>query len=367
MARIAYVDHSFHMQTISTKFLSSLLRKHGNVVDNFWDESWRGGPPISWEAVCHYDAVIMFQVYCPISQDYYRTRHNNVTYVPMLDQWGFWRGPITHLGRFWEPFQGSKVLSFSTATHALATGFGIRSFFARYYQSPQASPVAPNEGLHGFFWLRREDQVSWNTIASLIGQTQFDSMHVHMASDPGSPSPRGPSSEQRNRHKITTSSWFENKADFTRIQEKANIFFAPRLGEGIGQSFLEAFSRGQCVVAANQGTMNEYILHEANGLLYDETKPTPLDFSRVVEIGRAGWNIAREGRARWEAVQEELVRFILTPSDEVYKGHYDHFACLAGGGYATPCATLRERIRELPLVRKTRPLWHPLWRRIKWF
>jgi len=363
MASIAYVDHSYHMKTISTKFLATILRDHGHVVDNFWDDSWRGGAVVPWESVDHYDAIIMFQAFCPISRDYFRRRHPNVTYVPMLDQWGLWDGP-SRLESFWEPFQGSKILSFSTAAHAIATCFGLGSFYVRYYQPPLPAPAAPKEGLHGFFWLRRENQIPWRTIEKLIENTSFDSMHVHIAVDPGSPAPQVPSDQQCRRFNISKSTWFENKLDLNHVQEKANVFFAPRLAEGIGQSFLEAFSRGQCVVAADQGTMNEYILHGVNGLLYNEKIPSPLDFSRAIEMGIAGWKSACEGRARWESLQEDIVRFILTPSKEIYKEYGSYIPGFSSNNCEFSRATLREYIRKLSIVRKTRPIWHPIWRRL---
>ena len=60
MARIAYVDHSYHRTTRSTYFLRDMLRRHGHEVNDFWDEAWQGGQPIDWADVQHHDAVITF-------------------------------------------------------------------------------------------------------------------------------------------------------------------------------------------------------------------------------------------------------------------------------------------------------------------
>ncbi len=40
MARIAYVDHSFHRTTRSTEFLPEILERHGHQVQHFWDDAW---------------------------------------------------------------------------------------------------------------------------------------------------------------------------------------------------------------------------------------------------------------------------------------------------------------------------------------
>lgn len=358
MARIAYVDHSFHRRTLSTEFLPEMLRRRGHQVDTFWDDSWQGGNAVEWDAVRGHDAVVMFQTLCPSGGRYHSRIHPNVTYIPMLDQWALWKRPTKTLARFWEPLQGCKVLNFSTAAHALAVGLGLCSLCVRYYPAPLDRPTAPAEGLHGFFWLRREDQISWRTLAPLVAGTRFDSLHLHVAVDPGSPTPKLPTEEQRRSQNITLSQWFKEKADFTRALERANVFFAPRLGEGIGQSFLEAFSRGQCVVAVDHGTMNEYIIHGLNGLLYDPGNPQPLNFSRAVELGRAGWSATGHGHARFQQAEDEIVAFLLTPNSDAYSGMYDHFAGVnAPGRIRRP---LMERVLEWPLVRKARPLWHPL-------
>lgn len=324
MAKIAYVDHSFHRTTKSTSFLSEILRRRGHVVDNFWDEAWNGGPPVEWAAVRSYDVVIMFQSYCPPLGKYFRREHPNVIYIPMLDQFGQWQGPILNLSSFWEPFQGSKVLNFSNALHCMTIGFGIVSHVVRYYQEPLALSPPSRQGLHGFFWLRRERELPWQFVRKLIGETKFDSLHLHLAPDPGSPPATPPSREDVERHNITTSIWFDDKAELDNIIARANVYFAPRLEEGIGQSFLEAMARGQCVVAPNQGTMNEYILPGLNGLLYDLQSPTALDFSKVNELGRQAKTAAEAGRLRWLEAEEELVDFILEPSEELYRSRYRH-------------------------------------------
>ncbi len=365
MSRIAYVDHSYHRQTVSTDFIPQMLRRAGHEVDYFWDEAWRHGPAIPWSAVSAYDAVVMFQIRCALPQgEYFRALHPNVTYIPMLDQWGLWNGPFVHLGESWEPLQGCKAINFSSAAQAVTVGFGIRSLQVQYFQQPLAEPCAPAAGLHGFFWLRREEQIPWSTVRALIGEARFDTFHVHLVPDPFSHEPTAPPSEDCRRYNITTSTWFDSKAQFTEVLERANVFFAPRMAEGIGQSFLEALCRGQCVVAPNHGTMNEYILDGVNGLLYDSAEPRPLDFSRVIELGRAGWQAARRGYQRWLEAEERIVHFILTPSAELYTGRYNHFARPPAASSTSTLASLRAQVLAWPVVQGTRRFWQPVWQRL---
>ena len=364
MARIAYVDHSFHKTTRSTDFIPDLLLRHGHVVERFWDEAWRGGAPIEFEQVASHDVVLMFQSYCPPRGRYFRRLHPNVIYVPMLDQFGLWRGPHQNLAAFWEPFQGSKVLNFSTAAHCMTGGFGIVSHAVRYYRQPSEVALPWRDGLHGFFWVRRELELPWRIIRQLIENTRFDSFHVHMATDPGTPPAEPPSAEDIARYNITLSTWFDNKAELDKQLDQANVYFAPRPEEGIGQSFLEAMVRGQCVVAPDQGTMNEYVIGGDNGLLYDVHDPRPLDFSSAARLGANARESARAGRARWEGAEAALVRYILTPSAALYQGRYQHplpeRIPLALGGPAPPPTGLRRLAKEHAIFRSTRFIWHPM-------
>lgn len=325
MKRIAYIDHSYHNKTVSTEFIPEILEKYGHKVDFFWDNSWQGGNAVNFSDVMDYDVVIMFQSFCHIkSGQYFSKLHHNVVYIPMLDQFGLWRGPINNIYQFWKPFHGVKVINFSIAAHGVTVGAGIKSHLVRFYRKPIESFKQKN-GLHGIFWVRLQDELSWQKVKLLIGDTKFDSFHLHVAKDPGSTSPILPSKEDIKKYNITISTWFDRKSDFNDVLDKANVYFAPRMEEGIGQSFLEAFSRGQCVVAPNHGTMNEYIQHGVNGLLYDSTNLQPLDFSDVHNICARTYLSCRLGYDTWMKSTTGMVEYILANNSEVYKGCYDYF------------------------------------------
>ncbi len=369
MARIAYVDHSYHQKTLSTQFIPDTLRKHRHTVDFFWDDSWKGGGNIPFSRVADYDVVIMFQCRCEAETPHFRKIHPNVVYIPMLDSFEIHRGPLYNFSWHWEPFQGCKVLSFSSGVHSIATAFGIRSLAVRYYQEPIACAL-PLDALWGFFWIRHEDHVSWPMVRSLIGETTFSRVHLHISPDPGSPPPALPSAAEIKKYGITTSTWFENKRDLLDIVAQSNIYFAPRRAEGIGQSFLEAMARGQCVVAPDNGTMNEYIIHGLNGLLYSPDRPAALDFSRWAELGENARKSVEGGLARWREQESRVVDFILTPAQELYAGCYRHVFHQISGTALPPVAArppLRRRLRESFVFRRTERLWMPVWRLMKSF
>lgn len=367
MARIAYVDHSYHRTTRSTNFLRDMLRRRGHEVVDFWDDAWKGGQAVGWPDVRQHDVVIMFQSYCAPGLAAFRQAHPNVIYIPMLDQFGTWQGPMVNQTSFWAPFQGSKVLNFSSALHCLTTGFGIASHWVRYYQPVQPERKEAVQGLRGFFWLRRQDQINWALVRRLIEDAKFESFHIHLAVDPGSPEPELPTAVDVARYNITTSTWFEDRNELTALVDRANVYFAPRMEEGIGQSFLEAMARGKCVVAANQGTMNEYILHGVNGLLFEHRAPRPLDFSQVNRLGAQARASVAAGHAQWLAAEDDIVRFILTPSEALYVGKYQHaFVAqpeqmpLPATEPPLPPSFLRQLSQRYAFFRATRQLWYPI-------
>jgi hypothetical protein len=114
--------------------------------------------------------------------------------------------------------------------------------------------------------------------------------------------------------------------------------------------------------------MNEYILPGVNGLLFDIRNPKALDFSEVARLGARARETVLAGRAAWEQAEEDLVRFILTPSEVLYEGRYQHaFAALAPSDPppAEPvAASLGARLRAFSqrhaLFRSTRSIWHPM-------
>lgn len=316
---IAYVDHSFHKKTLSSNFLFTLLEEKQHTVTPYWDESWRGGTAVKLSNLLHYDAIVCFQM-LPASLTNIGKRHPNVTFVPMLDSYGITAHQGHDIRPIFQKLYNIKILNFSKALHYFCQGSGLCSKYVQYWQKPGTNPLVPStSGLHGFFWCRRPSQISWTTIRKLIGRNQFNSFHLRLIPDPGEPAPEIPTFEEQRYHNITISDkWFSNKHDYESILSAANIFFAPRLEEGIGQAMLEAFCRGQCIIAPDCGTMNEYIYSKYNGILYDYRNPTEIDFNNIKTICQNALTSSAYGYSQWENEKENIEKFITTPSDVLY-------------------------------------------------
>lgn len=347
--RIAYCDHSFHQKTESTLFLPNLLRERGFDVEFFWDKSWNGGKAIHFKELVTYDVIIIFQAIPKGMPSCVAQRHGNVIFIPMLDQFGIARGPLFDLGALWKPFQGSKVISFSTAIHAIAVSNGLASEYFKYMPPSVCERTnEPSErkksGLNAFFWARRPSEISISMVKTLFAEVREDlNMHIHLSSDPGEIE----ISEEEVRsalaycQSLTISHWFEKKEDIMRIISDCDIFVAPRLEEGIGQSFLEALSAGLCIIAADNGTMNEYLIDGVNGVLYNPKNPKPLKFTDIQRVRENAQRTATQMLKNWEADHDRLVDYILKPSAECYGEQHIYHGIQAGKPEALPLSFKR--------------------------
>ncbi len=148
-----------------------------------------------------------------------------------------------------------------------------------------------------------------------------------MAGDPSLYAAVDPEAEAAERD-ITVSTWFTDAADYKKAMAATDIYVAPRDFEGIGMSFLEAMAMGKCVIAPDNPTMNEYIVHGVNGLLYDVDNPRPLDLSRAAEIGASARQSVVNGYRDWTldfATRLQDVLFCANLPDQV--------ACQEFGSY----------------------------------
>ncbi len=312
--KLAFIDHSFHRKSMATYFLLDLLKKYYEVTV-FWDESWKGGPKVDIEDIAgqNYHTVIIFQQTHFSDKELKKIYDKNVILYPMFDD------SREFSDKFWEKFRQVKIINFSKMFHTKLEGLGLRTKYFQYFPPPLvlSGRKAKHSELSGLFW-QRTDKITWNHIRELIKNADFKKIHIHAAVDPPGNYPLIlPSDEEKKKYNVTVSEWFSNKEDYYKLLNEATVFFAPRLHEGIGMSFLEAMRLGKCVVVPNNPTMNEYIVHGKTGLKYDPENPAPLDFSKVDEIGRNALKYIEEGYMKWKNSEKEIIRFIREPIKKV--------------------------------------------------
>lgn len=317
--RLTYVGHSYHQRTGSTVFLQELLARHFDVT-TLWDDSWRhAGRSLSSRAVneTRPDFLVLFQQ-LPSRRELARIHCRNVTWMPMHDSvdpaaaWGKWRGA------------GLKALCFSRADHDFFSGLGWQVGHAQYWPAAAVAPAVEAIGPAVFFWMRME-QVTWDTLKSLLGPQRPQRIVLRVAADP-SHRPPLPSAEDMRAYNIEVHDGWMEKDAYQRLLASCSIFVAPRRREGIGQATLEAMSMGLAVIAPNRPTMNEYIEHDVTGYLYDPDDPQPLDLSHAAELGRRAAARCAEGHERWLAAAPSVVQFVTDrprrPSSPLWRLRY---------------------------------------------
>lgn len=344
--RIAYIDHSFHRRTNSNTFLADLL---GGVahVDRIWDDAWRGGNAVNPADVEQgdYDHIVIFQAEETMRSFARAGLSEKVVFVPMFDSSGdcgpeFWRHEIG----------GARVLCFCRRQFEQVVRCGVNALFVQYFPDPAGISSSECPVLSGFFWWRRND-LSWPVILRLTEGAPFEKMHIHLAPDPGVVLDE--ESLRAAPFPISVSRWGDDSSAYQRALRAASVFFAPRLQEGIGQSFLEAMSAGMVVVAPDRPTMNEYFADGVTGHLYDPGNPRPIDFSAWKTMAGRAREAALRGRREWEKSAACILEWVTgerrVPAERVWGADSLEVDFLVdGGGRAREKTRASLRLEEHP-------------------
>lgn len=308
---IAFIGHSYHKKTRSFDFFASLLQPVFEI-DFFYDETWAGCKPldITGIEILQYDIIILWQqINYVLHPDI--DRHPHVVLVPMFDCHA---KNLAEFRRFISN-RNFKFINFCYAQHEACIQYGLNSLSVQYFPDPDNFDSKRNyDDLTGFFWPRRRE-ITWDTVENLLSKKQLSRLFFHAAPDRGFP-PVTPPEKARKQYQISISEWFDTKEELFQLLARANIYFAPRLYEGIGLSFLEAMAMGMCVVAPDSPTMNEYITHGVNGLLYDHKNPAPLDFSKAEQLGGRARESVESGHERWLKSIDDILSFISSKSED---------------------------------------------------
>ncbi len=306
--KIMVIDHSYHYKTASFTFLINLLAQTGSVRI-IWDSQWNGGtfPSIARINQEEFDVLILLQIMIyHHPENLKKLNCKNIIIVPMYDD--IHADPDLLFLRF----KDFRFISFCRELQQRFDRLAIMSMHVQYFIDPSTLPYHQEsyQELKGFFWQRTND-ITWNHVRQLIAESCFSSFHLHLALDPIWYREVLPTEEEMKKYHITVTRWFDKKDEFLNIFSKANVFFTPRLYEGIGLPVIEAMSMGMVVVAPDHPTMNEYITHGENGLLYDVNNLKPLDFKQVKNMAAKARENCFTGFEKWQNAKPELLDFIM--------------------------------------------------------
>jgi glycosyltransferase involved in cell wall biosynthesis len=314
--KIALLTHSHHRVTKSADFLVTILLKLGSVT-TYFDESW-DGRRADWVATFEsqtFDCIVILQAHECFQ--YINADHPNIVFVPMYDAM-IWHGAF-----YWRDiFNCAKVLCFSSALHQEVVIRNQTSAYFQYYPDPAQYPKVLNYSApRGYYW-RRRNEIGCPVIQALTKGFAFEQFTLHDVPDPGcsiADEVRGPWVTSA---RYTVTGWHASEKDNLEHLSKHNIYFAPRIREGIGFGFLKAMSMGFCVVAPNTATHNEYIAQGCTGVLYPPDKPEAVDLQRHGEMGLRARDSMERGRRRWEARSEEILEFLAVPTNALQSRHF---------------------------------------------
>jgi glycosyltransferase involved in cell wall biosynthesis len=307
--KIGVIDHSYHHKTASPGFFIDLLKQLGSVRI-MWDSQWNGGKFRSTNEINRedFDILVLWQIMIYHHPERIKKLNcKNIFIIPMYDD--------IHADpdKLFLGFRDFRFVSFCKTLQLRFEKIGLHSRYFRFFIDPSSLPYRkdPFTELKGFFWQRTND-ITWVHIRQLIEGSGFSGFHLHLAIDPVWYREVLPTGEEMEKYHITITRWFDKKEDYLSALSKANVFFTPRLYEGIGMPVIEAMSMGKVVVAPDHPTMNEYITHERNGLLYDIHDLKPLDFTSAGTLAYQARQDCLSGFENWQKEGTELLNWINT-------------------------------------------------------
>lgn len=269
--KIAFLDHPFHRKTRSSHFFAEMLSDEFEVHTFYVQDDPRAIMQEVGDS--DYDIVVCWQT--EVCAPYLLMRGKRVICIPMFD--GVAHAPDW----YWQAMRQARFISFSKKLHERLKKLGMESFYFQYFgRHHEKVPRAKFDELRGFFWQRRpEEGLDYTWARRLLGNS-VRSLHIHNAPDAGVPEDWRPDSL------CTVTEFSEDGSEYLEALRQANVYICPRKTEGIGMAMLEAMARGMCVIAHDEPTANEYIIHKVNGLLIDYDDPPVLVGDEDDDVGR---------------------------------------------------------------------------------
>ncbi|WP_421852698.1 glycosyltransferase [Oricola sp.] len=269
--KIAFLDHPFHRKTRSSHFFAEMLGDEFEVHTFYVEDDPRAIMQEIGDS--DYDIIVCWQT--EVCAPYLLMRGKRVICIPMYDSVAYapdW---------YWLAMRQARFISFSKKLHDRLKKLGVESFYFQYFGNRHENvPRAKFNELRGFFWQRLpEEGLDYVWARKLLGNV-VSSLHIHNAPDFGAPEDWRPDSL------CTVTPFSEDGSDYLDALGQANVYVCPRRSEGIGMAMLEAMARGMCVIAHDEPTANEYIVHKVNGLLIDYGNPPLLVSEEDDDVGR---------------------------------------------------------------------------------
>lgn len=302
--KLLYIHHAYHNKTKSNHFLRELLQSQYEVEFFSFDPYHK---KFSVESLKNKksDVLVLFQIMPSIQDINNFIEYEHGVFFPMFD------GVPQRKDLLWYEYKDFHIINFSRTLHEELTALGFDSHYFQYFPTP-ADNFNFGDDKSVFFW-QRINQINIETLASVLVTDELKHIHLHKAVDPLQvfiePS-------IKLAEKCSFSDWFEKKEELNTVIEQSALYFAPRILEGIGMSFLEAMAMGRCVIAPDNPTMNEYIVHNETGFLYDFSEPQRIRLGNVREIQKNAYEYIKKGYQKWEKDKFKILDVIESPVNQ---------------------------------------------------
>jgi glycosyltransferase involved in cell wall biosynthesis len=304
--KAAFIDHSFHKITRSSDFIKNILCETFDLV-YYYDESWGGGTEINIEELKknNYEYIFYWQrIHTP--KKLKKLKNSKIIFFPMEDS------TLGFINSNWLKYASIpiKIVCFSKNLFNKLKKLKVNCFYAQYYINTNMTDAINDFSSKRVYFWNRTEEINWKLIKKLLGNNQIDNLIFMAVSDPNFKLIL-PDKNDLNKYNIKIFDIFLEEKEYNELVSKSNIYISPRKYEGIGLSFLEALTRGQCVIAPNYMTMNEYIEDGVNGYLYELTNEIELDLRNFESIGREARKRCIKGYEIWEKQKNDMIKYIL--------------------------------------------------------
>lgn len=305
--KILYLGHNFHSKTKSSQFLKDILAEKYDL------EIFSFDPVVDTEfkvpehvRKTQYDVLVLFQVVPDVAKLKENIQYNHAAFFPMYD------GVGEKEDEFWVQFMDFNVICFSKNLHNRLTYLGLSSHYIQYFPEPKRK-CDLGDSSRVFFW-HRVSELHVGIVETLLRDFNLTKLHIHKSPDPGQifvePS-------RLMDPLVEYSTWYSTKEEMLAEIEDCGIYISPRPYEGIGMSFLEAMAMGRCVIAPDYPTMNEYIRHGYNGLLYDFQNVHSLKPVDIQRIQRNAYASIKQGFSEWEKDKHKILDWLEAPVEQI--------------------------------------------------
>ena len=303
--KVLFIGYEWNLKrTASSVFFVDLLKQHFEVdIEFYTKENYK---KILKKCTNEYFAIFFFQI---TPKEIRKIKCKNVFLIPMYDDFHLTRNRVWMILKY-------KTICFSKKLESdIKTVKYAQTFHIQYFPKP-IDLSSSNKNLL-FFWQRRD--FTWSKLKQVLPSADkikqelgIKKIIIHSVTD-GFDEFEKPSEEDIRDYNIEITTWFKDKNEISNILKKTKYYVAPREKEGIGFSFIDAMQNECIVIAHNDSTMNEYIVHGENGYLIDFKKPTKINFLDDKKLSENLKQINRNLNTNYNNQIDYLINFIKSP------------------------------------------------------